>query len=489
MEKCERLKKEEFIKMIKIFQRIKSMSSPQKSAFAYMFASFIQQGISFIITPLFTRLLTTLEFGQVSVYNSWVEILAPLATLSLYSGVFNVGMVDYEKKRDEFVCSMLLLSNCATILVITMFGIINKFFPDMIGLSNELFLLMGIYFLFYPAMRLWSAKQRFEYKYKKLTIVTIISALLSSIFAVIFVVFNQSRNRGTAKLLGSNIIIIIIGIFFYVTIVKKSRKFIIKEYWKYALRFSIPLIPHYLAMHILAASDKIMIKNLIGESEAGIYSLAYTASMVITVAWTAINGSLSPYVMNCLKHDKLNNISKVAMPCIILFSILCLLVTLVAPEIIYILGGEEYMEAVSLIPVLLASVLFMEMYNLFSFVEFYYKKTKKIMMATVIASIINILLNYIFISSLGYKAAAYTTLFCYALYCWFHYLNMRSIEKRKIYDEKFLFVFSLIYLVICFAILFLYDYIILRYCVLFFLCLFIYLFRKKILIFYERIKK
>lgn len=467
--------------MIKnLYQKFNKMGAGQKSAIAFMFASLIQQGISFLITPLFTRILSTEEFGVVTVYNSWVEMIGTVAMLSLSSGIFNVGMVDFEDERDSFTSALLGLSNVATILTMILFFSGSILFPTVISMPKSLYILMLIYFIFYPATRFWTARQRYEYKYKKLTIITILSAILSPLVGLI-AVLSLNGNLGVVRLWGTNSVLIIVGIIFYIRTVQKCPRVIDKNIWTYALKFSIPLLPHYMAMHILATSDRVMIQSMIGNAEAGLYGLAYTASMIICVAWTAIQGSLTPYVYEQLKKDKLDKIAPVAIPCIVLFSVLCFIVVLVAPEFMLVLGGEKYQASTMVIPPLIASVLFMEMYNLFSMIEFYHKKTLKIMFATLLAAVINVVMNYFAIKHFGYVAAAYTTLLCYIAYCLFHYLNMRSIEDRKIYDVKFLVIYSIVYVGACLMCLFIYPYRIIRYAILLLTLIVMFIKRRKII--------
>lgn len=464
----------------KYLRKFEELSPGKKAAIAFMFASLVQQGISFIITPLFTRILSTEEFGVVTVYNSWVEMIGTVAMLSLPSGIFNVGMVDYENDRDSFTSALLGLSNVASVLTMILFYIGSIIFPNLIEMPRSLFVLMLLYFIFYPATRFWSARQRYELKYKALTIVTIISALLSPLVGLV-AVMSLKENLGVVRLWGTNSVLIIVGVFFYIHILRRNTKMVNGSIWKYALKFSIPLLPHYLAMHILATSDRVMIGSMIGTSEAGLYGLAYTASMIICVAWTAIQGSLTPYVYNNLKNDKLEAIAPVAEACIVLFSVLCFIVVLIAPECMLILGGEKYKNSIYVIPPLISAVLFMEMYNLFSMIEFYHKKTIKIMFATMAAALINIIMNYFAIQRYGYVAAAYTTLICYVIYCIFHYVNMRSIEHRKIYHGLFLLIYSIIYVAACLLCLLLYPYIIVRFVLLTVLLVYLFFNRKRLL--------
>ena len=465
-----------------------TLSPAKKSAIVYMVGSYIQYAIAFLVTPLFSRLLTTGEFGLVATYNSWVEMIGPVATLSLYAGFFNVGMMDYENDRDSFTSSMLGLSFVSASIAMILFLIANVVFPTVIGLPISLMILLVVYFFVFPAARFWMARERFEYRYKKLFLVTMSIAFIAPAGGLLCV-FLSRGNLGVAKLYGTNFIHVLLGLFFIAVLMSRSKQLFNKERWKVALVFSIPLIPHYLAMHILAASDRVMINSIDGNDKAGIYGMAYTAATVITAAWTAINGSLTPYAYEKIKKRDFKPMANVATTCIIGFSVVCLLVCVVAPEMIMILGGEKYTESIKLLPPLLAAVVFMEMYNLFSLIEFYNKKTTLVMMATVAAAAINVALNFICIRKFGYQAAAYTTLICYILYCLFHYINMRRIEKEKIYNSILLIVFSAVYVALCFACLYIYDYPFVRYGILIVAMIAVLVNRKRITHFYNQLAR
>ena len=101
-----------------------------------------------------------------------------------------------------------------------------------------------------------------------------------------------------------------------------------------------------------------------------------------------------------------------------------------------------------------------------------YEKQKNIVTATLAGAILNIILNYFFIRVFGYYAAGYTTLLCYILYAAFHYYFMRKICKdyinnRQPYNIKILFTITIIFMILGFVILFLYNYRILRYGIIF----------------------
>ena len=81
-------------------KKIEKLSAPAKASFVLMLTQLIQKGLAVITTPIFTRLLTTAEYGQVSVFFSWYEILVIFSGFCLSKGVFNNGMLDYKDDRD-----------------------------------------------------------------------------------------------------------------------------------------------------------------------------------------------------------------------------------------------------------------------------------------------------------------------------------------------------------------------------------------------------
>ena len=73
-----------------------------KVSTAYAVCSILQKCLSFITLPLFTRLLTTEQYGQYTIYSSWSGILIIFLTLNLAYGSFQTAMVKFEGRRDEY---------------------------------------------------------------------------------------------------------------------------------------------------------------------------------------------------------------------------------------------------------------------------------------------------------------------------------------------------------------------------------------------------
>ena len=108
----------------KLLAKWKAMPDSAKSSIAFILCSFILKGISFLTTPIFTRMMDTSQYGIIATYNSWVSILDVFALLGLTSaGVFNVGLNEYRDQRDSYISTVLTLCNIVTVLVFAVLGV------------------------------------------------------------------------------------------------------------------------------------------------------------------------------------------------------------------------------------------------------------------------------------------------------------------------------------------------------------------------------
>lgn len=411
------------------------MPDSVKSSIAFAISTFILRGISFLTTPIFTRIMDQTQYGLMATYNSWLSILEVFAVIGLTSaGVFNSGLNEYRDDRDKYIFSVLTLCNIATILV---FGIVFfikiVFLPDFI-IENNLLLLMFIHFLFYPAQIFWVTRQRYEYKYKLATAVTIGSTLLSQIFAVI-AVLNSSSNQGTVKLWSNEIGWIIFAIPLYVYLLHKGWNKENGEKWKKILIFAIPLIPHYLAQHVMSGADRIMISDMVSQADAGIYNVVANISMISVIFWNAINASLIPYTYEKVNNKDYRPLNAVIKLLLVGYGVICVGIVLIAPEVLKILAPEEYFGGIYAVPPIASVAFLTALYNIYANIEFYHKKSTYIATATVVAACINIGLNALLIPRFSYTGAAYTTLASNIILLLMHYRGYKKTSVGKIYND------------------------------------------------------
>ncbi|MCD8097561.1 MAG: oligosaccharide flippase family protein, partial [Lachnospiraceae bacterium] len=76
-------------------EKYKSLSQEVKASFWFLVCGFLQRGISLITTPIFSRVLSTAEYGDFSVFNTWTNVISIFATLNLASGGYTRGLIKY----------------------------------------------------------------------------------------------------------------------------------------------------------------------------------------------------------------------------------------------------------------------------------------------------------------------------------------------------------------------------------------------------------
>lgn len=147
--------------------KLNSMSPAAKASFWFVVSNVVLKGISFITTPIFTRLLDVADYGISSVFVTWEGVISIFATLSLAGGVYNVAMTKYEKDIETYTSSMIGLSAVSSILVYLVCIGINAVFPQLFGLSVGYLIFMWIQTFTNISTTFWLMRKRYTYDYKK----------------------------------------------------------------------------------------------------------------------------------------------------------------------------------------------------------------------------------------------------------------------------------------------------------------------------------
>ncbi|MBE5832571.1 MAG: hypothetical protein E7306_12645 [Butyrivibrio sp.] len=404
------------------------------------FGMCMQKAIAIITVPIFTRIMSTEQYGQFSVYMSWMNIFYIITSFRLYAGVYNKGFSKYRNDRAGFTLSMQYTTTIITIIVFAIYLIFHKQINAMTELPTFVMVLMFAELLVTPSVPFWTVSQRYEFKYKSVLLATLILAISNPCIGIIAVL--STDNKGIARITSEAAVQVVFGLVFYlINLFKGKFKFKV-EYALYAVKFNIPLIPHYFSEYILNQSDRIMIQKLVGLSEAGIYAVAYSAGMLLTIVSSSINQALVPWLYQQLDEKKYEGIQKIIVSLGFMILVPISMFMALSPEIVSVLAGPEYHEAVRVIAPITSSIVFMFLFILFANIELYYDNNKFTMYISMIGAILNIVLNYIFINLLGFWAAGFTTFFCYGVYCIGHYAFMEHIffknEGRHLIKSKWI---------------------------------------------------
>ena len=451
----------------KLMEKYRKLPQQVKASFWFVVCGFLQKAISLLTTPIFSRLLSTSDYGLFSVFNTWENIIIIIASLNLASGVYLRGLIKFEDDKDEFSASLQSLYSINTLAVFVIYLIGSSFWSRILELPFRYVCLMFVDILVTVAFQFWSARQRVDFLYKALVGVTLLNAIMKPTLGITGVLL--STDKVQARIYTMVLADVLVFGWFFIDIFRKKGLRISTKYWKYALNYNLPLVPHYLSQTVLNQSDRIMINSIVDSSAAGIYSLAYSASVILTIVNQSVLNSYNPWMYKKIRDKQYESIGEVSVMLLILIGVLNLFLIAFAPEAIAIMAPPAYYEAIWVIPPVSMSVFFMFMYSLFANFEFYYEKTKLMMVASVSGAALNILLNAVFIRRYGFLAAGYTTLVCYLCYCIFHYIVMRRILKKElnglqIYNIRMILLLSVLFMGSGFLFMMFYEHALIRYC-------------------------
>ena len=324
----------------KHWKKYRSLPVQAKASLWFLICSFFQRGVSTVTTPVFTRLLSTEEYGRYNVFNSWMSIITVFVTLNLFYGVYAQGLVKFEEEKKIFTSSLQGLTLVLVIVWTVLYLLVHDFWNDLFHLTTAQMLAMFVMMWTAAVFNFWAAEQRALYKYQALVAVTIGVSLAKPIVGILFVVLTE--DKVTARILGLMLVEVAGYTALFFIHMYRGKTFFSRKFWLYALRFNIPLIPHYLSQTVLNSADRIMIKNMVGAEEAGIYSLAYAISLIMTLFNTALMNTISPWIYQKIKAKKTEDIAPIAYITLVGIAGANLLLIAIAPEAVKIYEPETY---------------------------------------------------------------------------------------------------------------------------------------------------
>lgn len=448
------------------------MSAPLKASFWSLFCSVLQSFISLVTTPIFTHQMSMDEYGIYTQYNSWLAVMTILVTLNLSSETYMKQITAMENREKEITSSMLGLNITLVVAYTFLYLIAPGPALRLLKLPGILVHMMLVHLLVSPPLDYWKNLERCHYRYRMTTIVSIVVAVACNLLSI-YAVYHF-EDRVTAKIGADLLVRVITGVILIVILIKDGKKLFDRSVWIYSLKYSIPLIPHYLSNILLNQSDRLMIGRMVGDSAAAKYGIAYMISSMVLLAVTATNSSFVPYTFQKLTNGETEPIRKNSPLLLTGIAFLCLIASSLSPELLRI-AGKDYVDAFYVIPPVAISVFFIFLFTLFTNIEYFYKKTKQIGLATALAAILNIVLNYLLIPRYGYYAAGYTTLISYLFLCLFHYISYRALLREEnlpaIYNMHFVLVLSIVMLIMTAVLAVLLEHTLVRYAFILVLCM------------------
>ncbi|MDR1753715.1 MAG: oligosaccharide flippase family protein [Eubacterium sp.] len=441
--------------------------TPNSQAFFNIISIVIIRSLSFITVPIFTNLLTVENYGIISIYTTWLLVYEIFVGLQVASSIGSATVHISPEKQKAYFSSILTLSFLSFIsiflLTVLFVGPISK----ILELSEFLIIVMVIESFSAFIIGFITSKNIFYKDAHKNLIISLLTSIMSILLSILFI-FNipNVNDRYIGKILGGLLPGAVIAIYFIIVIFKEGKVFYNKEFWKFCLPLSIPIIPHILSHVIISQSDRIMIQKLIENSDyqIGIYSFAYNFATILNTIYSALNNAWVSFYYGALKEKKIDLLNKKLINYLLLFTTLTAGFILLSPEVIKVFANKNYWVAMDFIPLLCLGFYFVFLYSFPVNFEFYMKSTKMIALGSIIAALINIGFNFLFIFPFGVYGAIIATVISCAFLFLFHFMFSRFKFKSKFHYKLKVFLPFMLFVILIIPLFYLLkDYWILRW--------------------------
>lgn len=394
----------------------------------YMTSTLLIRGMQFLTIPILTALLTPAEYGILGIYTSIVSIFITVISLNFDSSTVRF-FYDKPEEYEDFFKSINLF---VTIVGAGMIGLIFLFRERLalhFGVDSNIVMFATVTPYFNNCYTLFLSTLQAKKQSRKYMRVTLIQRL-SALALTIILMYLLKEDRYYGKIYAEIIVCLITFFILFKRFYFGAR--IKWEYVSYAAKIGIPLIPHVLSSFILSYFARIMINNINGNADAGIFSFAEDIGMVMMIVSMSFNKAWTPVFYDKMNSQDYKGINQQTQKIIKISVLLAVFLLFFAKEMVLVMSNEKYYAALSVVPIIIVGKAFGPLYTIYSHFSDYYKKTLYISIGTLIVGAINIALNSTLIPKYGVMAGAYNTMTCSIMLFVCHYFISRFLLKVNV---------------------------------------------------------
>lgn len=403
-----------------------------KSSVAYVLATILGQGFSFLGIIIFTRIMTQEEYGNYSTYYAYVSIFAVLIGANLYYALNN-AYIDkpdciHEFRKSVLALSVMIATGVSALLTLVGCVITHKF-SAFISIMSAL----HSYGFFVVNYRIYSANMENDYKKKQWLL--ILPNMMQLLIAIVFI-FVLPINGYYARVLGSVIGVLLVAVIPFIEMIHCKGNVINREYWGYALKIAMPSILMSLSYMVMQQSDKVMITEFCGAEETAIYAVIYYLGYAVMAVDQALAPVRQSWIYQRLHEGDVKKAKMLQKWYLSLIAFIGAVLYMIGPELIKLVAPRSYWRFSLVVPFVCGACV-MAMYRFYTEILLFYKKNMSLSISVFFAAALNVLLNMIWIPKAGASAAAYTTvaasIVLFFLTAWLSEKEMKGTYSGKIF--------------------------------------------------------
>ncbi|WP_103866994.1 oligosaccharide flippase family protein [Aquimarina sp. I32.4] len=428
-----------------------------KQTFIYGLATVLPRMLSFILVPLYTKLLPTEEYGKVSIIFSYFVLFNVILAYGMETAFFRF----FNKESDKDA----VISTSAISLAVSSFGffVLALMFKGQIASLTGIdvdYITLVIWILLLDALVIipfaWLRAKERPMRYACIKILNVVVNLGLNVFLLIFlrglssdftvleaIVFDDYKIN---YIFISNLIASAVTLLLLIPFYTKIKYHFDKQLWKKMMIYAFPILISGVAYSINETFDRIILDYLLPENVAdhlvGVYSACYKLALFMTLFATAFRLGIEPFFFKYSENKNAPETYARITKFFVAFGAVILLVVVVFVHLLkeIIIRDESYWEAVKIVPIILLANLCLGIYHNLSVWYKITDKTRYGAYISVIGAIITLGLNFMLIPNYSYLGSAIATLVAYSvmmMLSWYfgrkHYPIPYNLKKIGIY--------------------------------------------------------
>lgn len=366
-----------------------------------------QKLLTFLFVPFYTAILSTSDYGTTDLIVTIVSLIWPIFTLQIDEAILRFCL-DKENSKKTII-SIGFWTNIIGIVPMLLFSVLILGVPVL----KPYYLLFVLYYCSYTMNCFTSYAAKGLEKVSLFALSGIVTSIVVISCNIFFLIVLKIGIIGylLSYILGYSITSVFVlkkgKLYKYIRLLSQEDKKIMKELCAY----SLPLIPNSICWWVNNSLDRLMVAAMCGVSGNGLLAVAYKIPSMLTTMSSMFSNAWQISAVEDFGSDKSKKMysaiyNKYVALNIFIVSAITLFVKLIAK----ILFSKDFYGAWVYAPALVFASMFMILSGFLGTIYTSSKKTKMVFYSTVIGAVVNIILNYILIKTIGIQGAAVATL-------------------------------------------------------------------------------
>ena len=403
-----------------------------KQTAIYGLATVLPRMLSFLLVRLYTGILPTAEYGEVSIVLSWMVFFNVILSYGMETAFFRFYNSETDKQNVVATTTISIFWSS----IFFLFGALifrNSLAAwanvDVQYITYSIWILVLDALVIVPFSKL-RANQR-PIMYAAIKIGNVVVNLLLNLFFLLFLPKIAEANPNSfignlyvehfeigyifvANLLASLLTFVVLS----PNYLSLNRKFD-RKLWKKMMQYGLPILVAGIAFAINEHFDKILLGYWLPEnsakSEIGAYSACYKLGLFMVLFATAFRLGIEPFFFSHSNNENAPQTYAVITKYFVILGSLILLAVIVFADVLkfLLLDNKSYWEAMKVVPLIILANFFLGIYNNLSV---WYKLTDKTKMGayiSIVGAVLTLLLNYLLIPKYSYYGSAIATISAY----------------------------------------------------------------------------